>query len=176
MRVWKEYVRAGGPFLAVALCCGLLLSVAPVEAALVSHYTLDATAADAQGVQDGVLNGGPSTVAGKIGTAISFNAGIADQASRTQNISVADPGGAHTPANITLSAWVNTTDGGAYRGLVDKIHSSVGAVLDITGGTARFTTGALSATSLAPINDGAWHLITGTNSGGTSTLYVHAVR
>lgn len=175
MRVLKRRVRAGGPFLVIALCFVMLMTVTVTEAALVSHYTLDGIATDAEGVQDGIFNGGPATVAGKIGTAISFNAGVANQASRTQNMSVADPGGAHTPAEITLSAWVKTSDLGAYCGLVDKIKNSQGALLDINSGTARFTVAGGSTSSLAPVNDGVWHLITGTNSGGMSSLYVDGV-
>ena len=178
MRVSKRCVRAAGQFVVFALCLVLLMAVSVAEAALVSHYTLDGIATDAEGVQDGIFNGSPATVAGKIGTAISFNAGIADQTLRTQNMSVSDPGGAHTPAELTLSAWVNTTDTGAYRGLVDKIENSYGALLDINSGTARLVTGpsgGVSPSSLAPVNDGAWHLITGTYAGGMATLYVDGV-
>ena len=172
MKVWKVLFAA-------AAFCGLLMAVAPTQAALVSHYTMDGVATDAAGVQDGIFNGSPPTVAGKIGTAISFNAGVADQLARTQNLSVADPGnGAHVPSDITLSAWVNTTDAGSFRGLVDKIDGGVGILLDVSGGNARLISGAPGATnsiivsSLAPVNGGAWHLVTGTFSNGVGTLYV----
>ena len=169
MNVWKELCFAA------AFCVGLLMAIVPAEAALVSHYTMDGVGTDALGVQDGVLNGGPPTVAGKIGTAISFNAGVV-QGSRTQNMSVADPGnGAHVPNDITVSAWVNTTDGGGFRGLVDKINGGVGILLDINGGNARLVSGATAVPSLAPVNNGAWHLVTGTFSAGIASLYVDGI-
>ena len=173
-------------------CCWmvgvLILSTASARADLISYYTLDGTAADAEGVQDGVINGGPAVVAGKIGQAFSFNEGVA-QGSRTQNITIEDPaGGEHRPEDITLSAWVKTTDDGAWRGVVDKIAFSYGISLSVHDTYALVVPGdgAYYAgvdgfpKSLAAVNDGQWHLITGTFATedghvGPATLYVDGI-
>lgn len=176
----------------VGLVVLVILSWTPLAAqgALVSHYAMEGDSTDSQGVQNGVLIGGPTTVTGKIGNAISFNPANPNAAERTQNMPVADPGGAHTPVDITISTWVKTTEVGSFIGLVDKIQNSYGILLDITAGVARFTTGnsaesiptSVTLSSLGSINDGNWHLVTGTfqadggpGGTGTATLYVNGV-
>jgi hypothetical protein len=170
---------------------GFGMATLTAEGSIVSHYAMEGNGTDSQAVQNGILNNGPGTVTGKIGDALSFNAGVGDQTLRNQNMTVADPvGGEHRPTDVTISAWVNTTDTGAFRGLADKIEASYGIGLFLNGGNVNFTygnvidinngnSGTLTGGGAA---DGNWYLVTGTfqtdgvvPGSGTATLYLNGV-
>ena len=171
----------------VSAACLLSFLAARADADLVANWTFDSTygsppwTADSAGSNPGQLRATatfPSLVPGKLGNALSFN-GADNECVRVNN---AD---ALNPTSISVSAWVNTTDAGQYQGIVDKITNGAvktGYVIDFSAGVPRFETWTDSGTvdvSGGTINDGAWHLVTGTFDGTSSTnnvnLYVDGV-
>jgi len=93
----------------------------------------------------------------------------------SRHVSIADNPSLR-PSSIAVSAWLKTSDTGAYRGIVDKIASSVGYLIDVNSNNVRFTVQNISASG-GTVADGSWHFIVGTfNSGtGESKIYVDGV-
>jgi hypothetical protein len=160
--------------LAILLITFSMASIDAAQGALVSHWKLDETsgpALDNVGANNGTLGGGITQGStGQINTAYTFS-GVA-------GVSVADAASLK-PASFTISAWVNTTDTGNFRGVVDKIDSGVGGyALDVTAGVTRFMlTGSFVTINGPVVNNGQWHMLTGTYNAGTSTMqfYVDGV-
>ena len=83
-------------------------------------------------------------------------------------------------ANITLSAWIKTTDAAAYDFFISKDANSgfQGYDLLTNNGYARADFNAVGPTTIVNltgttlVNDGVWHLITATYDGSTGKLYV----
>ena len=157
----------------VLAAVGMLCAVhaVGVHAALISHWKLDevsGNALDSIGTNHGTLGAGITQgAAGQIGSAYAFS-GIG-------SVTVLDDVSLK-PSTFTISAWVNTTDTGDFRGVVDKLSSGIGGyILDSTGWSGargpRFMANGNFVHILGPqINDGQWHMMTGTYDGITDVM------
>src|ERR1043166_1211827 len=140
----------------------------------------DGTATDNSGNgKNGTLINGPSVVGGKSGQALSFNG-----ASQYVDFGdVLDPG----IGDLSVFAWVNTTQSGSLNMIVSKRNSSSSTnsgyqLFQNGSGGVSFTFGdgnssRVRVDSSGPqINDGNWHLVGVVfNRGGSGVLYVDGV-
>ncbi len=144
---------------------------------LVAYYPLNensgsATYDNSVGLHDGSLQGTPIWVAGKVGSALSFNGS-------SQYVALPDFDVAGSA--ITVSAWVYPTVASEDSKVLGKHSSTTDAqgTLGITGGNASFetTTGGTyhiaTATSALPIN--TWSYIAGVYDGANTKIYVNGV-
>jgi hypothetical protein len=160
--------------LVAALGAGALLAASTAANAgiLTAEWKFDdgsgLTAVDSVGGFNGGLGGSVAfSGSGKIDGSISFSGG---------NVIVGDNAALRPANNISVSAWINSTDSGNFRGVWDKIFNSVGFVLDVTGGFPRVTADAISLPGTTVITDGNWHLVVGTYATGVgSKIYVDGV-
>ncbi len=146
------------------------LPAAAAHGALVSHWKLNETtgaAIDSVGSNNGTVGAGVTQgAAGQIGTSYSF------PGTSGANVNVADSA-TLKPASFTVSAWVNTTDSGAFRGVIDKLLSGTGGyAIDVNSGNTRFLiySGGFATIVGPTVNNGAWHMLTGTYDAGTTTM------
>jgi len=131
---------------------------------LVGYWSFDdGTASDNSGNgNNGTLINNPAVVAGKSGQALSFDGG-----SQYVNVgNVLDP----KSSDLSIFAWVKTTQAGGLNMLISKRNSSVATnpgyqLFQNGSGTLSFTFGngassRVRVDSTAPrINDGNWHLV-----------------
>ncbi len=150
------------------------LSVQP--SGLMGHYPLDETTAriydNSVNTIDGQAVAAPSSVAGKLGTALSFN-GTSQYASIGTTSSF-------TGTAFTLQAWVKTSTNTGSRAAVTKannfwlgIESGKAAIYDWTGASM------CAATTAASLGDDAWHHIAATLTSGVSNgsiIYIDGVQ
>ncbi len=120
------------------------------------------------GGNNGTLAGAtlPSWVNGKRAGALNFDGS-------TSRVNL---GSVTTPVNVTISAWIKTSSA-AQRPIFSNRGS--GAYYGITGG--KFFIYYNSATpagisSNRAVNDNQWHLVTWTNDGSTSILYIDGLQ
>jgi Concanavalin A-like lectin/glucanases superfamily len=132
------------------------------------------TAADASGNgNNGTLVNGPVWTAGKVNSALAFNGS-------NSYVSVPYAASLNATSAITLSAWVKTTStvrgdivsrfsGSPFPGyaLVASGNCAVGQVGMWVGDN---TSGYVCSPGM--INDGGWHLVTGTYDGTTVRVYI----
>jgi Concanavalin A-like lectin/glucanases superfamily len=146
----------------------LLILFSSAEAAgspgLVGYWSFDdGTATDNSGNgNNGTLINNPAVVAGKTGQALSFDGG-----SQYINVgNVLNPG----TGDLSVFAWVKTTQAGGLNMIVSKRNSSVGTnpgyqLFQNGSGALSFTFGdgnssRVRVDSTGPrINDGNWHLV-----------------
>ena len=122
---------------------------------------------------DGKLIHGPTHIAGKFGGALHFN-GI-NQFVNISNIIGLNPGS----TNITVSAWIRTTDPGRKH-LLNKVDSCGvnGYALRLNPdsshpGVPAFLVGQTTWTyASGAINDGKWHHVAGIYNGTKRSIYV----
>ena len=173
LSVWRLTPR----HFATAFFLILFLAIATTgaHAALVSHWDFDEAGfmvPDTVGPNTGYPVGNVVFAPGKLGGGITLD-GL-DSYVVVYN----DP--SLNPSRITVSAWVKTTTTTTYTGIVDKWGD--GYLLDVwQGGAARFVND-VEVRGTA-INDGTWHLVTGTlgvsdalSKTKTSALYVDGVQ
>lgn len=140
------------------------------------------TAGDSSGNgNNGTLLGSPppAWVAGRFGTALSFNGGNVVQ--------VTSPSSSIEPSSVSVTAWVNDAHSpGDFRYIVAKGASgcdsaSYGLYSGPDGGLAFYVSDGTAGTShdyiLSPdpgtrVWDGSWHLVVGTFNGSTLRLYI----
>ena len=133
---------------------------------LILHWTFDTssisgnTVADSSGQNHtGMINGTPVGVAGKLGQAFQFNGA---------NSSINTAGGAPFTGDLTLAAWIKTTNSSRIEGLISKYDaagSGTGYILRTdSAGHLEVVFGGLNGGSVstpaldtAVINDGQWH-------------------
>ncbi len=151
----------------VLTLCLILTSTA--EADLIGWWTLDGNLLDSSGLDnDGTADVDPNFVEGKIGGALELDGDdfiVID--------AVADD---ITSNDITLSAWVKTTDNNA-----DWFSCNTGAGGNVVrfcieAGKAAFDTDSEHALSTMTVSDGQWHLLTFVRSGATGYVYVDGVQ
>ena len=135
---------------------------------LVSYWKLDtnnATQPDEVGGNDGTVTGATFTSSGKIGGAYSFD-GTGDY------INIATTNGLDTPSNITISAWIKTSD--LNGALFDKRDSSSdGYGMFIFNGYLHLRINANIQNSTGTyISDNVWHYVVATYDGTYIRLYV----
>ncbi len=145
------------------------------HAALVSHWSFDEgggyLVTDSVASNDGNVVGGATWTPGILGGGMTFDGTGYVLVYNAESLN---------PRNLTVSAWVKTTATQRYTGIVDKW--SGGYLLDLYDGYARFNND-VSVLGTALINDGSWHLVTGTygvldaaSSKRYSALYVDGVQ
>ena len=154
---------------------GMQLSVQP--GGLIAQYPLDETTMPAiydnsANLYDGTAVAAPTSVAGKLGTALSFNG-------TTQYVSLGSTGVMSGTA-YTLEAWIKTSTNSASMAAITKA-SNFWMGLDF-GKLAIYdwTAGATCSASTAPsLGDGSWHHIAATLSSGVSNgsiLYIDGIQ
>jgi hypothetical protein len=143
--------------------------VEPSSAGLIGHWKFDGDTLDSSGLgNDGTADGDPTFVAGKVGS----NAIELDGDDYVVIDAVADD---ITDNEITLSAWVKTTDSGAdwFSCNTSGRDNVVRFVIQDT--KAAFDTDDEHALSNTAVNDDQWHLLTFVRSGDTGYVYVDGV-
>lgn len=148
----------------------LALTVQP--SGLVAHYTLDEPSGTMIGDQSvysayGVAQNSPTSVAGKIDTALSFNG-------TSQAVSIASNAQTQLNSTGTLEAWIKSS---TTTGSMAVVSKSSNFWLGIENGKAAMYdwTSANMCSDTTTITDGSWHHIAvSLNSGVTngSILYV----
>lgn len=143
-------------FLFVSIC---LVEAEFVKDGLVSHWNFDrGEAKDITGEHDGSLIGSVSTVAGKVGDALSFD-GNCDNF-----VEVSSPEGYNFNQSFTWCAWIKTSSGA----FVSIFAKSGGKGTDDKGpktffvneGQLGFDTGWVGgAAGKAKVNDDSWHYV-----------------
>jgi len=117
---------------------------------------------------DGTLAGGTKWVDGFLGNAVDLSNGyividgIANDVKST---------------NLTLSAWIKTTQAG--EGNLFALNDAASAhplLFGISGGTVYVNDGSDTMFPPTMVNDGKWHMVTYVRSGGTGYLYVDGVQ
>jgi hypothetical protein len=134
-----------------------------LSSGLIAHYTFDdGTAADSAGSNNGTLTGGPTPVAGKVGSgALSFD-GVDDVVSSGASVNVA------SSDQFSYSFWIKApqTSGapvsfGVYRAC-GRDGMSIRCTVD--GDSSGSAT-------VGSVYDNAWHHIVFINNGNTQTIY-----
>ncbi len=139
-------------------------------------WALDNNALDAAGTANGTLVGGPTYVAGKVGThAISLNG-------TSQYVNLGNPAALQFTGQITLAAWIYPTASNGLRNIVAKGYatspSSGEIVLRVNGGAIEVGSwnGAnhiASAAGAATLNE--WQHVVGVHNGTQWKLYRNGV-
>ena len=123
--------------------------------------------APAAGTGPGCPGNAPTATTGVIGSAAAFD-GIDDGAT------AAAGSGLDNLSQVTISAWVRTTETTEYRSMVDKRDAATdGFDLYLSPGGKpflRINDKALQGT--VPVADGAWHHVAGVYDGSSMWLYV----
>lgn len=165
-------------FLAMAMC---VTAAAPAAGAtitngLVANWEFEGNTSDSVGSAHGTAFGGTSYVAGASGgQALSFDGTTGYVA--IDGLSYAANAG---PAQLTISAWVNTTyAGGGNNWAILDFDRSEFFHLSLNGaGRFLFATSSLSGgiddfrSAGSSYNDGAWHHVTAVYDGTDKFLYV----
>jgi hypothetical protein len=171
------------------LTLGLVLTGA-AKADLIGFWKLDGDLLDSSGLDNnGTADVDPNFVEGKIGGALD-NDGTADvdpnfvegkisgalELDGDEFIVIDAVADDITGNDITLSAWVKTTDNNA-----DWFSCNTGAGGNVVRfcietGKAAFDTDSEHALSTTTVSDGRWHLLTFVRSGATGYVYVDGVQ
>lgn len=146
---------------------------ASTDVDIVSRWSAEGNANDSVGVNNGVLQGGVTYTAGKVGQGFSFDG--------NSSVEVANSPTLETSA-ITTAAWVRSFNSpGAYRyilakGLQNCDASSYGLYTGQNGGLSFYVydgnTYVLSPELNPEFWDGNWHHVAGTYDGENIRLYV----
>jgi len=145
-----------------------LVLTSAVKADLIGWWRFDGDLLDSSGLgNDGTAEGNPTFVEGYTGFAVDLDG--------DDFIVIDDVSDDITDNDITLSAWVKTTDSGAdwfsthtpTRGNIVRFC--------IQDGKAAFDTDSEHALSDTTVSDGEWHLLTFVKSEQTGYVYVDGV-
>jgi len=143
---------------------------ASIRDGLIGYWPYDSDTRDySQWGNHGTAFGNPTFVAGKVGSgALDFDG----------NDYVRMDGVANdiTNNNITLSAWVRTTDSAGDWYSCNTATGGNVALFAIDGGKAAMYDGRYEGHSTTVVSDGAWHMLTYVRSGSTGYIYVDAVQ
>jgi len=145
----------------------LITPVEPSNAGLVGHWKFDGDARDSSGLNNhGTIGGNPTYVAGKVGT----NALNLDGSDYVAIDGVVND---ITSTNLTLSAWVKTTQSSVGYVLSSNDSASAHPIsLGVNGGNPYVYDGGSGVQHPPAVNDGQWHLLTYVRSGSTGYIYV----
>jgi hypothetical protein len=145
-----------------------LVLTSVVKADLIGWWRFDDDFLDSSGLgNDGVPQGDPTFVEGYFGNALDLDG---------DDFVVIDAvGDDFAGTDITLSAWVKTTDSGADWFSCNTATRGNQVRLAIEGGKFGFDTDTEHALSTTTISDGEWHLLTFVRSGDIGYTYVDGV-
>ena len=144
---------------------------------LVGCWTFDGSyskAPDCSGNNNtGTLTNGPTKTTGKVGQALSFDAG-------TDYVSVPHSANFNPGANpFTVSTWIKTTNNSAAQFILSHYVSSPGWGLAVTGSCAAATICFWDGNAYAGVSSGistnVWAHVVAVRSGTTVTVYVDGV-
>jgi hypothetical protein len=143
---------------------------------LESHWRLDesgsaTTASDAEGGNNGAIQGDPNWVSGKLSNAFSFNG-----ATNSNYISLSSAVGALKGRSATVAAWIYPHTLSGYRPIVSQYYKDPndnyhGYDLCIASGSLGFFLDDFGAWT-SSIGSGAWHHVVGTCDGLALKIYV----
>jgi len=165
----KSKIRCGGLiyFVSFVLVLNLVLASA-VKADLIGWWRFNDDFLDSSGLgNDGIPKGNPTFVEGYVGFALELDGNdyvVID--------AVSDD---FTDNDITLSAWVKTSDRYAKWFSCNTGHRGNQVRLAIVGGKFGFDTDTEHALSTTTVSDGEWHLLTFVRSGNIGYTYVDGV-
>ncbi|MHC4499220.1 MAG: LamG domain-containing protein, partial [Planctomycetota bacterium] len=154
-------------YLALVLVLGLILASETNAADLVGWWKFDGDALDSSGLSnDGTLAGDPEFVDGWLGRAVFLDGddyvtmdGVADDVSSN---------------DVTMSAWVKTTDHGDWFSVNDAGGGNV-ALFATDNQRAAMYDGGYEGHSTTIVTDGQWHMLTYVRRGNTGYIYVDGV-
>lgn len=116
----------------------------------------------------GTAVGNPTWTAGKFGNALTLDG--------NDYVTIDGVANDLTGTDITLSAWVKTTDGAADWFSCNSSSGGNVFFFSINGGKASVYDGtSYEASSTTTVNNGAWHHLAYVRSGSTGTIYVDGV-
>ncbi|MHC4145250.1 MAG: LamG domain-containing protein [Planctomycetota bacterium] len=154
-------------FVSLVLVLDLVLTSA-ANANLIGWWRFDDDFLDSSGLgNDGIPEGNPTFVEGYTGFGLELDGDdfvVID--------AVADD---FTDTDITLSAWVKTSDSGADWFSCNTSSRGNQVRLAIEGGKFGFDTDSEHALSTTTVSDGEWHLLTFVRSGNIGYTYVDGV-
>jgi hypothetical protein len=154
-------------FVSVVLVLSLV-STSAVKAELIGWWRFNDDLLDSSGLgNDGVSGGNPMFVEGYAGSGLEL-----DGDDYVVIDSVADD---FTDTDITLSAWVKTSDTNADWFSCNASNFGNQVRLCIEGGKFGFDTDSEHALSTTTVSDGEWHLLTFVRSGNIGYTYVDGV-
>ncbi len=180
-------LKSGVVGVACAMVVGIGASPAwgqcvPAPSGLVSWWDADSvsgtTAVDIQDANDGTMIDGVMVVPGLVGDAFSFDG------SDGARVLIGDKADFEGLSQITVGAWVNTTDPTGDRGIVTKALSGNSSWIlrtyfgDNSGRVSFGVSFAIVSNELqstTSISDGQWHYVAGTYDGSMQRLYVDGV-
>ncbi|MHC4351957.1 MAG: LamG domain-containing protein [Planctomycetota bacterium] len=153
--------------LSLVLAIGLLLAGTVNAADLVGWWKFDGDMLDFSGLSnDAVPGGDPSFVDGWLGQAVFLDGddyitmdGVADDV---------------TSNDVTMSAWVNTTDHGDWFSVNSGTGGNV-ALFATDNQRAAMYDGGYQGHSTTIVTDGQWHMLTYVRRGNTGYIYVDGV-
>lgn len=153
---------------------------------LTSYFKFDANANDMKNVNNGSLNGSPSSVSGKINNGYSLNG-------TTQYIRFSDTnslsfGNAGTDTPFSFNCWINLTSLAATNYMISKRESSLEYQFNVNATTGTislvlFSAGAGSITlagrSQGTVPTGGWRMVTASYDGSKTfaglKIYINGV-
>ncbi|MFD0895687.1 hypothetical protein KBB96_01800 [Luteolibacter ambystomatis] len=113
---------------------------------------------------NGTQAGNPTWTTGKFGNALTLDG--------NDYLMINGVAGEITSNNITLSAWVKTTDSEADWFSCNTSSGGNVFMFSIHGGKASVYDGSYEASSTTTVNNNAWHLLTYVRNGSTGSIYV----
>lgn len=139
---------------------------------LIGWWTFDEgtgdTALDFSGYgNDGEFGGDPQWVEGVIGGALNLDG--------DDYVAIDDVFDDITGTNITLSAWIKTTQGGEGNVFAANSGGSHPLMFGVKGGGEPYVNDGSDVYFPPAINDDQWHMITYVRSGSRGTIYVDGV-
>ncbi|MBW7990554.1 MAG: LamG domain-containing protein [Planctomycetes bacterium] len=154
-------------FVSFVLVLSIVLTSA-VKADLIGWWRFNDDFLDSSGLgNDGIPKGDPTFVEGYAGFALELDG--------NDYVVIDAVGDDFTDTDITLSAWVKTSDSNADWFSCNAGNSGNQVRLTIEGGKFGFDTDSEHALSTTTVSDGQWHLLTFVRSGNIGYTYVDGV-
>ncbi len=162
-------IRCGGLIYLVSFVLVLsLVLTSAVEADLIGWWRFNDDFLDSSGLgNDGIPKGNPTFVERYVGFGLELDG--------NDYVVIDTVSDDFTDNDITLSAWVKTSDRYADWFSCNTGHGGNQVRLAIVGGKFGFDTDREHALSTTTVSDGEWHLLTFVRSGNTGYTYVDGV-
>lgn len=130
--------------------------------------------ADSAGTNNGTFQGSPTWIPGISGSALQFNG--------MDSVMIGDSPSLEDMDQLSVLAWINTTSTAMNRPIFAKWFSGTSSyilrVSSFTSGAVGFATQSpvtVNSESTTLVNDGTWHLATGTYDGVNQRIYVDSI-